>query len=240
MKRSDHETAVEFIYEDNHLLAANKPAGLPSQPDASGDAALDQAARDYLRRKYAKPGDVYLGLLHRLDRPTSGALLMARTSKAAARMADAFRRRDIAKTYLALVECAARPVDGTELRDWLTQQGNGNMAVVPGKRGGAREARLRYGVLGEDGGRALLRVDLLTGVKHQIRCQLAAAGLPVVGDFRYGAFGAVARPTEVFGGRAVLLHAWRLGFVHPVRKERMEIVAGVPAYWREYWDVSHI
>lgn len=229
---------VVFIYEDNHLLAADKPSGMPSQPDASRDRSLDVAAKDYLRRKYDKPGEVYLGLLHRLDRPTSGVVLMARTGKAAGRMADLFRRREIEKRYLALVECHAEPKETEALRTLLAPAGNGGMVVAKGKVEGAREARLSYRLLGRstDGRRALLKVDLETGVKHQIRCQLAWVGLPVVGDFRYGVSGEVARPDPVAGGRAVLLHAWRVRFVHPVRREELAITAPVPGHWGGYLD----
>lgn len=232
---------MQFLFEDNHLLAAMKPSGVPSQPDASGDASLDELAKAYLKEKYSKPGAVYLGLLHRLDRPTSGIVLMARTEKAASRMSDQFRKREVTKTYLAVVECAPgrEPAREAELVHWLEPTGNGGMKISGAKRAGARdarEARLRYRRIGAsgDGRYALLEIDLLTGVKHQIRCQLAAAGCPVVGDFRYGIAGAPARPEPVLGGRAVLLHARRIGFVHPVRREPMEIVAAPPPYWRGY------
>lgn len=235
-ERIEPEKRLHFIYEDNHLLAADKPSGLPSQPDASGDASLDALARDYLRRKYNKPGEVYLGLLHRLDRPTSGVVLMAKTSKAASRMAECFRRREVAKTYLALVESRSRPAAQGECADWLAPMKNGSMQALPHKINDAREARLHYRLVGHDAGTgvALLEVELLTGVKHQIRCQLAALGLPVVGDHRYGPLGKPARPRPVLGGRAILLHAWRAGFVHPVRKEPLTVTAQLPEYWRPF------
>lgn len=233
MKSAEDKNVIDFIYEDNHLLAAAKPAGVPSQPDASGDASVDALAKDYLREKYAKPGEVYLGLLHRLDRPTSGVVVMARTGKAAARMSDLFRRREVSKRYLAVTEWRPDIAREAEAVDWLSPTENGGMRVAKGKGEGAREARLAYRVAGmsSDGKRALLEIDLLTGVKHQIRCQLAARGCPVVGDFRYGAFGGVARPEPVFGGRGLLLHAWRVGFIHPVRREAVEITAPVPGFW---------
>lgn len=238
MRSAEDKNAINFIYEDNHLLAAAKPSGMPSQPDASGDASLDILAKEYLREKYAKPGEVYLGLLHRLDRPTSGAVVMARTGKAAARMSDLFRRREVSKRYLAVAEWRSGVALEAEAVDWLTPAENGGMRVAAAKGEGAREARLVYRVTGlsPDGRRALLEIDLLTGVKHQIRCQLAARGCPVVGDFRYGAFGAVARPEPVLGGRGVLLHAWRVGFVHPVRREPVEIVAALPSSWRTHLE----
>ncbi len=216
-------------------MAVNKPGGVPSQPDASGDRPLDAMVREWLRVAFAKRGKVYLALLHRLDRPTSGVVLLSRTEKAAGRMAELFRRREIAKTYLAVVETAAGLAREGELVNYLEPAGNGGMRLVERKTAAAREARLGYRVLAESpaAGRALLEVDLQTGVKHQIRCQLAGAGWPVVGDFRYGAFGGLARPEAVFGGRAILLHAWRVGFVHPVRREALSITAPLPGYWRE-------
>ena len=218
---------------DNHLLAADKPAGLPSQPDASGDPSLADLAREHIRVIFSKPGNVYVALLHRLDRPTSGIVLLARTDKAASRMSDAFRRRTVDKRYLALVECRSDPGKGAELTDLLAPVDNGGMRKTDAKTRESREARLRYRTvaLAPDRTRALLDVTLETGVKHQIRCQLAGAGLPVVGDFRYGPFGKPARPVAVAEGRAVLLHAWRLGFEHPVRRERMELVAPPPGHW---------
>lgn len=236
MERRGNFDLVEYIYEDNHLLAANKPSGMPSQPDATGDPSLDAVAKEYLRKKYAKPGDAYLALLHRLDRPTSGVVLMAKTGKAATRMAELFRRREMEKRYLALVECHARPEKNASLIHFLVPGTAGGMKAMRTKRGAAREARLSYRVLSQskDGKRALLDVDLETGVKHQIRCQLAFSGLPVVGDFRYGAFGEPARPEAAAGGRAVLLHARRASFTHPVRREKITVTAPMPAHWRRF------
>ncbi|MDR1518923.1 MAG: RNA pseudouridine synthase [Planctomycetota bacterium] len=236
MKSGNAETRLRPIYLDNHLLAVAKPSGLPSQPDASGDPSLIELAKDYVRLELAKPGEVHLSLLHRLDRPTSGLVLLARTGKAAKRLSEAFRKREVKKTYLAIVEGLAASRKGGECRDWLAQAGNGNMRPVAAGFPGAREARLSYRVLSVDAdrGRSLLEVNLLTGVKHQIRCQLAQIGLPVAGDFRYGSGGRPARPTPVSGGRAVLLHAWRITFTHPTRREPLELSAPPPEHWRDY------
>ncbi len=228
---------LSIIYEDNHLLAVDKPAGMPSQPDESGDPSLDELAKEYLRVKYAKPGNVYLGLLHRLDRPTSGVVLLARTDKAASRMAEKFRKREVAKSYRAIVEGAEALADSGEAEDMLEPIPSGGMKLVRGGAAGdrARRASLSWRVLGRLGrGRGLLEIALHTGVKHQIRAQLAWRGCPVVGDFRYGARGAAARPEAVCGGRGILLHAWRVGFSHPVRGEAVEISAAVPGFWEEY------
>ncbi|MCC8109435.1 MAG: RNA pseudouridine synthase [Planctomycetes bacterium] len=225
----------EILLADNHLIAVNKPAGMPSQPDSSGDTALDAAVRDWCKREYNKPGNVYLALLHRLDRPTSGAVLFAKTDKAAGRMADLFRKRLVDKLYCAVVECHREPGREAELTDWLAA-GPSGMRVAANGAPGAREARLRYRVLSRsrDRRRAFLEIDLLTGVKHQIRCQLAARGLTVVGDFRYGPLGKPARPEPVSDGRAILLHARRIGFVHPVRKEPVVVEAPLPAAWTRF------
>lgn len=236
MKSANPGNTPEIIHIDNHLLAANKPAGLPSQPDESGDPSLADWAKAYLKREFSKPGQVYLALLHRLDRPTSGVVLMARTEKAAGRMADLFRRREVEKRYLALVECRADPGGGKTLRSFLAPAANGSMREHPSERPGAREARLSYRTLGQCGGKALLEINLGTGVKHQIRCQLAGIGLPVTGDFRYGAFGETARPEAVAEGRAILLHAHRVRFVHPVRREPAALTAPPPGHWLPYLE----
>lgn len=236
MESGRRRNGFRVVYLDNHLLAADKPAGLPSQPDASRDRSLVDLARDYIGREFSKPGRVFLSLVHRLDRPTSGLLLLARTSKAAGRLAEAFRNREVGKTYLALVEGLSDNPEGGRCRNWLARAGNGGMRSVPAGFPGAREARLSYRPLAShaSGRRSLLAVSLETGVKHQIRCQLALAGLPVAGDFRYGPLGGLARPTPIAGGRAVLLHAWKIALIHPVRREPLSLSAPPPAHWLDH------
>ena len=235
MKSADSEN-LAIIYEDNHLLAVDKPAGMPSQPDDSGDPSLDELAKEWLRVTYNKQGNVYLGLLHRLDRPTSGIVLLARTDKAASRMAEKFRRREIGKTYFAVVETAAPLAGAGDAEDMLEPNRSGGMRVARG--GGnekARRASLSWRVLARaENGRALLEIALHTGVKHQIRCQLAWRGCPIVGDFRYGPRGAPARPESVAEGCGILLHAGKVSFVHPVRGERIELAAPPPGFWQTY------
>lgn len=235
MPESPVPTFPEILLADNHLLAVNKPAGVPSQPDSSGDTALDDAVRAWCKQEYNKPGNVYLALLHRLDRPTSGVVLFAKTDKAAGRMADLFRKRQVDKQYYAVVECHREPKHEGELTDHLAAGPSGMRVVGPGTHS-AREARLRYRLLGRgrDRRRALLEIELLTGVKHQIRCQLAARGLTVVGDFRYGPVGKPARPEPVSDGHAILLHARRVEFVHPVRKEPVVVEAPLPEAWGRF------
>ena len=224
--------AFRIVHLDNHLLALDKSAGVPSQPDDSGDPSLIDLAKAWLRREFAKPGNVYLALAHRLDRPTSGLVALARTDKAAGRLASLFRAGQIDKRYLALVEGRPSRPEG-KCRDWLIRRENGGMRAGAETAPGARLAELSYRLLatGKAGKRSLLEIILETGVKHQIRCQLAGLGLPVVGDFRYGIRGRPARPTPAANGRAILLHSWRLGFSHPVRRERLELSAALPAHW---------
>lgn len=213
---------------------------MPSQPDDSGSPSLDGEAREYIRAAYAKPGNVYLALTHRLDRPTSGLVVLAKTGKAASRMAELFRGRALDKEYLALVECHAEPENRAVLEDVLAAAANGGMRVSgkggPGGGGKEKRAELAYRTVwrSPDGKRALLLVRLVTGVKHQIRCQLAWRGLPVAGDFRYGPFGRTARPEPVLGGRAILLHAARLEFPHPVGKKPLAVESLPPDYWRKF------
>ncbi len=225
---------MKILHLDNHLLAVDKPAGLPSQPDSSGDESLVDQARAWLKHEFAKPGNVYVGLVHRLDRPTSGVILLARTDKAAGRMAEQFRSRSLEKIYLALVACHAEPKAEATLESWLKRGSNNSMTEVKANTDQAKPARLSYTTLARTDKTALLGVRLETGVKHQIRCQLAARGLPVIGDYRYGPFGQPAHPHQVANGKAILLHASRLSLTHPVRKEPLVIDAPLPEYWNTW------
>jgi 23S rRNA pseudouridine1911/1915/1917 synthase len=211
------------LYEDNHLIAVDKPPGLASQPDRTGDACILDVVKDDLRRRYAKPGEVYLAGVHRLDRPACGALLMAKTSKAAARMSELFREGRLDKTYLAVVDHAPGEASG-RLTDWLVKDAARNTSRVAGPRAkGAKEAVLDYKVI-VAGAPALLAVRLLTGRSHQIRVQLSHIGSPVAGDRRYG--------SKIALGSAVALHCAALRFEHPVRKEIVTIAAAAPESWR--------
>jgi len=219
------------LYEDNHLLVVVKEAGLLAQGDATGDASLLDLCKEYIREKYAKPGDVFLGLVHRLDRPVSGVMAFARTSKAAARLSAQFRGRSVRKLYWAVVE--GRPAESAGLlRHWLAESaGERKSTVRQEPEAGAREASLRYRVLATETARALLEIELLTGYKHQIRAQLAAMGCPVVGDFKYDTRPQPARVERVFEGRAIALHARELALTHPTRKEPVVCTAPLPPYW---------
>ncbi len=225
----------EVVYLDNHLLVVSKPAGTLVQGDATGDDDLVTLAKAYLKRRFDKPGNVFVGLVHRLDRPTSGVLVLARTSKAASRLSDQFRRRTVEKRYLALVQGVLSGAGRRE--DWLGPDG-GSMAVVPEGTPGAKRAALRWRALvhradRKPAGRTLVEVELETGRKHQIRVQLAALGTPVVGDFRYGT------ASEPFAdGRGIALHAHTVTLEHPTRREPMTFSTPPPPSWRGLFDAE--
>jgi 23S rRNA pseudouridine1911/1915/1917 synthase len=216
---------LAVLYEDNHLLAVNKPSLLPTMGAEEGNPSLVAEARKYLKRKYNKPGNVYLGVVSRVDARVTGVVLLARTSKAAARLTDLFRRREVEKRYWAIVEGAPDPPQG-ECVDWLRKdETSQRMRVVAPHDAGAQEARLSYRTLGPAAGGSLLEVRLETGRKHQIRVQLAHRGLPIRGDRKYGA-------KQSFP-QGIALHARSLELLHPVRKTPLRLVAPLPAAWRK-------
>ena len=203
---------LNILYEDNHLLVVEKPVNIPVQADSSGDMDLLRALKAYIRQAYNKPGEAYLGLVHRLDRPVGGVMVFARTSKAAARLTDQFQNRAAKKRYAAVAE--GRAQSGAQLTDWLVKDAcTFSSAVVPEGTAGAKLARLRYALLAEQEGASLLDVALFTGRAHQIRVQLAHAGLPIVGDQRYNPR---ARP-----GAQIALWAYALTLRHPTLGEEM-------------------
>jgi 23S rRNA pseudouridine1911/1915/1917 synthase len=221
---------LEVLYEDNHLLAVIKPAGLLVQGDRSGDATLLDQARAYLKQKYAKTGRVYLGLVHRLDRNVSGVVLLARTSKAAGRLSTQFRDGTVAKVYRAVV--AGRPgPDPGEWRSWLLAKGDaqGVTRAETQPFPGAKEAWLRYDVVESSGGWSLVQVRPVTGRRHQIRAQFALAGHPLLGDVKYGSLRRLA-------DHRIALHALSLTVTHPVSGESLTLTAQLPADWP--WPVS--
>ena len=206
---------IKAVYEDNHLLVAVKPQGQLTQSDQTGDLSLQDECKQYIKEKYQKPGEVYLGLVHRLDRPVGGLVAFARTSKSASRLSEQLRTHHMEREYLAVVEGEDLPARG-DLRDWLLQGEDGLVRVVPEETPGAKEARLHYERLGAREGTALVHLRLETGRKHQIRVQLSHLGYPICFDMRYG-HGERGRDIALFG--AVL----RL--THPTRKEDMTFTA---------------
>jgi 23S rRNA pseudouridine1911/1915/1917 synthase len=215
---------LEILYEDNHLLAINKPAALPTMGLAEGEMTALVAAREYVRRKYDKPGNVYLGTVSRLDAPVTGVLLFARTSKAASRLSAAFKSRDVEKIYWAVTE-GPPPVPAARLEHYLRKDERHKRVHLCGPEASdAQLAQLSYVLRGEAPPRSWLEVRLETGRKHQIRVQLAAAVAPILGDRKYGA-------TVKFRD-GIALHARRLVLEHPVRKTPLTIEAPLPRSWR--------
>jgi 23S rRNA pseudouridine1911/1915/1917 synthase len=212
---------LTVLYEDNHLIAVNKPAGVPVQGDASGAVSLLELTREYIRKKYRKPGNVYTGLLHRLDRPVSGVVLFAKTSKAASRMSAQLRARSVEKIYWARVHGRIAPPQGT-LYAYIRRREKRSAVVDEGERDG-KEALLSYRTLAADAGKSLLEIRLHTGRKHQIRVQLADAGCPIEGDVKYGAPCALPDGELRLMSRAIV-------FRHPTRQEWVRIEAPDPEW----------
>ncbi len=220
--------AIDVLYEDNHLLVAVKPPNLPVQADRSGDEDLLSILKRYIGQKYNKPGNVYLGLVHRLDRPVGGVMAFARTSKAAARLSEGFAAHVQDKRYLAVLQGELR--EAVALEDALLKDGRtGMVRVVPPETPGAKEARLKSRPLATRDGLTLAEVRLFTGRAHQIRVQHAHAGLPLWGDARYGG----GRP-----GQQIALWAVSLAFEHPTRKDPMAFSAPPPreGAWKLFSD----
>jgi 23S rRNA pseudouridine1911/1915/1917 synthase len=218
---------LEILYEDNHCLAVNKPAGLLSQGDYSGDASLVELAKADLKTRFQKPGNVYVGLVHRLDRPVSGVVLLARTSKAAERLSAQFRAGTIEKTYLAWVEGVVSEESG-EWVDYLVKDAVRNVVEAGEPGGGGKEAVLEFRTLERQMRSTLLELRPRTGRSHQLRVQLASRGWPIVGDRKYGASGSLRAAA---GGLRIALHASRLGFSHPTQKRWIEVFAPEPSDW---------
>ena len=210
----------DVLMEDNHLLVVNKPAGWLVQGDSTGDRTLADWCKDYIGRKYNKPGAVFLGVVHRIDRPVSGVVVFARTSKALARMNEIFRQRSLKKIYVALVEGQA-PAQ-KQLIHWLKKNESANRAnIFREETEGASRCELSFRKITSASGLSLLEVMPVTGRPHQIRAQLSAIGLPIVGDLKYGA----SSPNS---DRSICLHAHRLEFVHPVSRQLVVLSAPLP------------
>ena len=212
---------MEVVYEDNHIIIVNKQSGEIVQGDKTCDRPLSELVKDYIKKKYAKPGAVFLGVVHRLDRPVSGLVVFARTSKALTRLNKMFAEGEVRKTYWAIVKNAPREPVGT-LEHWLVRKEKQNKSYAyPTEKPNAKKAILTYKVIGQSDHYTLLEVQLMTGRHHQIRCQLAAMGCPIKGDLKYGA------PRSNPDGSISLLSR-RVDFIHPVSKERITIEAPLP------------
>ena len=218
---------MDILYEDNHIIIVNKAVGEIVQGDKTGDKPLSDIVADYLKERYNKPGAAFVGVPHRLDRPTSGVVVLAKTSKALERLNDMFRRGDVEKTYWAIV--GNRPTeDEAELTHWLVRNEQQNKSYAYDReRPGAKQAILDYRLLVSLTNYHLLEVELKTGRHHQIRCQLAKIGCPIKGDLKYGA------PRSNPDG-SISLHARRVRFVHPVSHIDIDVTAPVPdnALWQ--------
>lgn len=213
---------LEILFEDNHCLAIAKPSGWASTHFQGKTETLDRAVKRYLKDKYKKPGEVFLGIVHRLDKVVSGVLLFARTSKAAARLAEQFREGSVEKVYWAIVEGDVAKPAGT-LEDWLLKRDE-RVEVVPPQTERAKQALLHYQKQGSHGGLTWLEVRPQTGRTHQLRVQLAHHGHPIYGDARYGS-------VRTFGN-AIALHGRSLTFLHPIRWEPIMLTAEIPRTWR--------
>lgn len=217
MKYTGTVPDIPILYEDNHLLALNKPAGVLSQEDYSGDSDILTLGREYLRREYNKTGNIYLGLLHRLDRPVGGVMLLAKTSKAAARMSAQIRQREIQKRYLAVVE-GTPPANGLFSHYLCKDEKTNTVSVCKARDRGAKEAELTYFTEEKKNNLSLVSISLITGRAHQIRVQFSHEGYPLAGDSKYG------RKRD----HPIALFAHKLIFSHPIKQESLTITAPVP------------
>ncbi len=204
---------INVLYEDNHIIVVEKPFNVPTQEDDSKDMDLLRMVKEYVRVKYNKPGEAYIGLIHRLDRVAGGIMVFARTSKAASRLSEQIRNRKFEKEYLTVVEGTMKS-DSAELIDYLVKDNNANtVKVVKKEHSGAKEAKLRYDLLEFKENLSLIRVDLLTGRPHQIRVQFSSRNCAIWGDGKYG--------SSYTSKKGIALWSYRISFEHPTRKEKM-------------------
>lgn len=199
---------LEVLYEDNHIIVVFKPENILSQADSTGDTDMLTIIKDYIKKKYNKPGNVYLGLVHRLDRPVSGVMVFARTSKAASRLSKQIQNHEFSKQYLAVINGILPEKEG-ELCDYLAKDSNGNTRVVSPSNG--KKSILKYKVIAEKDNYSLVEITLITGRHHQIRVQFSSRGYPLVGDQRYGNR----------DKKQIALCSYKLSFCHPITKEKL-------------------
>lgn len=228
MSNNDFSKFFEVVYEDNHLIAVNKKAGILVQGDATGDKPLADWVKDYLKIKYSKQGNVFCGVIHRIDRPVSGLVLMAKTSKALERMNEAFRENQVQKTYLAIVLQKPKNEQDT-LIHWLVKDTKKHFSIAYNTEAkNSQRAELSFKFLSERNKQYLLQINPVTGRFHQIRAQLSKIGSTIVGDLKY-------RAKQPNSDASICLHAYKINFVHPVTKEPIEIKANPPQ--NEHWEI---
>ncbi|WP_277241872.1 RluA family pseudouridine synthase [Prevotella pallens] len=218
---------MQVLYEDNHIIIVYKQSGEIVQGDKTGDKPLSETIKEWIKEKYAKPSNVFLGVVHRLDRPVSGIVVFAKTSKALSRLNNMFRNGEVRKTYWAMVQTAPNMPEAT-LTNWLVRNEKQNKSYVyNNEMPNAKQAILKYKTIGQTEHYTLLEVNLLTGRHHQIRCQLAAMGCPIKGDLKYG-----ARRSNPDGSISLLSH--KVEFIHPVSKQKIVVVSPLPT--EKVWD----
>jgi len=220
--------SLNVLFEDNHIIAVEKTAGMLVHGDETGDRTLQDHVKTYIKKKYNKPGDVFLGVIHRLDRPVSGVTVFARTSKALTRMNALIKDREITKEYLALVSKRPLEIKGL-LTHYIVKDTKKNFSHIYDKmKNGAKKALLRYEMVGQISGYVLMRINLETGRPHQIRVQMKRIGCHIIGDVKYGyEFGNV--------DKSICLHCSKMSFIHPIKKDRITIKLKPPK--NDFWDI---
>ena len=220
--------SLNVLFEDNHIIAVEKTAGMLVHGDETGDRTLQDHVKTYIKKKYNKPGDVFLGVIHRLDRPVSGVTVFARTSKALTRMNALIKDREITKEYLALVSKRPLEMKGL-LTHYIVKDTKKNFSHIYDKmKNGAKKALLRYEMVGQISGYVLMRINLETGRPHQIRVQMKRIGCHIIGDVKYGyEFGNV--------DKSICLHCSKMSFIHPIKKDRITIKLKPPK--NDFWDI---
>lgn len=222
------EPSLNFLYEDNHLLAVNKPAGLLTQPTEIESNSLETQVKSWIKEKYQKPGNVFAGVIHRLDKPASGIVVFAKTSKSLSRLNEAMRSKEMQKTYYALVEGIPRKKQDTLIHFLKHEEHYSSISNKNDRL--SKQACLHYEVIEEYEKTALLKINLETGRYHQIRCQLSAIGYPIIGDLRYGA----KKDQKIIQNlprNVILLHHIRMALSHPITKEIIYLEAPLPSYY---------
>ena len=225
-------SSLKVIFEDNHLIAVNKPNGILVHEDKYKTVTLEAMVKSYIKVRYKKPGDVYLATLHRIDRPTSGIVIFAKTSKAAARMSKLFSDKKIQKSYLAIVDEIPNPLAG-KLVHYLVKNTEKNVVkAYDHEKKGSKKAELNYELIGEIDNKVLIGVDIITGRPHQIRTQFKKLGIPINGDLKYGS-------ALSFSDQSIALHHRKMTFIHPVKKEPVTITADLPnnIIWRSFQEL---